>query len=200
MSCGFPRPSGELEEALSYASRMGTLMLASATSCDGNSTLSWPARDERVLCIYAADGLGNKYPKNPSPRKSTINFSTLGCSVDGLWMSSITNSYVRRSGTLTAAVIAAGIVGLIISVIRRSRSAYWTLTGNETADFANAELAFETLLRRLRRPSTMTRVLQLMADDDARDGYAFLHPWKLFREDRPMSVTLQSMYAAIQDL
>ena len=166
-----------------YASKV--LMFAAASNCGGNASISWPARHDNVISIFATDAEGNFYSKNPTPRDDSSNFAVLGSSIQGHWPSHLVDgpdSLQHKSGTSCAAPIAAGIAGVIIDLMRRQKEQYllrYKAFGEQRQIRERQD--YEQHLRTLGRPWGMKAVLALMAEK--RQGYDYVAPWRLLDED-----------------
>src|SRR5882757_4296225 len=114
MSFGFPRLVGVIDKALTEAYNKRVLMFASASNAGGNAGLTYPARSPLVIEIYATDGIGDRYPRNLTPRRRCKNFATLGVAVKSWWPENLGKGFARCvSGTSTATVVAAGIAAIV---------------------------------------------------------------------------------------
>lgn len=200
MSFGFPKPVPEIAAAIESARRQNVLMLAAASNCGGNQIRSWPAREDDVMCIYAADGDGNKYDKNPTPAINKDNFAVLGDSVEAHWPPANTEDQprlVRKSGTSTATPICAAIAGIILTALRRSEDGY--IDSLESRMQARKRQSYQRKLKALGRASGMASVFNLMVGaEGTRDNYQYIAPWKLFGEsDHTGSTRLENILHCI---
>ena len=144
------------------------LIFAVASNYGANRDQSWPARHSNVMCIYATDGYGNKYPRNPTPPKNDDKFATLGMEVKAWWQP---GEKAHRSGTSTSTPIAAGIASLIVKFMRQSKAEYLRQKGGDMD-----EERYNELLQRLSTYSCMRQVFQKMTRG-IRDGYQSIEPW-----------------------
>lgn len=183
MSFGFPEPVPELTSAIDYAYRNKVLMLAAASNCGGNDRPSWPSRNAQVMCIHATTGEGNRYPKDPTPIKDKANFAVLGSSVKALWLPDPTGKeqWVHKSGTSTATPIAAGIAGVIMSLLRRNETGYIERLPQREAAKEQERKRYERKLQALGRPDGMAEVFRLMVLGK-RDELDYMAPWTLFHQ------------------
>lgn len=172
MSFGFDYQVAKIQDAMSVADRSKVIMLAAASNNGGNKSLTWPAREPTVFKIYATDGYGNSYERNPTQRRHDDNFAILGSCVKGWWKS---GEKVFRSGTSTATPIAAGIATLTILFLRQHWATYAERRIHPDEDL-------EELCQRISTYSGMRRIFRRMVDPDTgeRDGYCYLQPWLLF--------------------
>ncbi|KAF5691980.1 extracellular serine protease [Fusarium circinatum] len=114
MSFGYEDLDDSIEDALKNAISKRKLLIAAASNSGGLKGRSRPAKREGVLCIHATDGRGNKGSMNPSPKKKSDNFATLGVNVffqrkgEKMW----------KSGTSLATPIAAGFAAAVLEFAR----------------------------------------------------------------------------------
>ncbi|KAK6440113.1 GMP synthase (glutamine-hydrolyzing) [Oleoguttula sp. CCFEE 5521] len=150
--------------------------MAAAPNCGGNHPCSWPARDYRVVCVYASDGDGNK-----------TNFSTLGCAVKGLWppRSGLDpGPLVRRSGTSTATPVAAAIAALVMSSMRQCEEEYVEAQSLAGKDRERARLTHRAKVDQLGKAIVMAKIFRLMLGVNGhRDFYQYITPWSLFKNN-----------------
>jgi hypothetical protein len=85
MSFGFDLSVLGIYRVISYAQQNGTILLAAASNEGGNACISWPARLDKVICIHASDGVGNKADFTLDSRRNTDNFIILGKDVMSSW-------------------------------------------------------------------------------------------------------------------
>ncbi|KXH32902.1 hypothetical protein CSIM01_07529 [Colletotrichum simmondsii] len=108
------RHSDAVKNALNNAYHRGKILIASAANSGGLSGRAYPAKDERVICMHASDGMGNdSNGTNPSALSRVDNFTTLGLGIEF----SQAGKRVWKSGTSYSAPIAAGIAASILHVI-----------------------------------------------------------------------------------
>lgn len=200
MSFGFPRVIPEIENAIEYARQNNVLMLAAASNYGGNRKRTWPARCEDVMCIYATDGDGNKYGKNPTPVSSKDNFAVLGESVEALWPPTSPHGAarrVRKSGTSTATPICAAIAGIVVTALRLNEDSY--VSGFAEREQEERREMYRRKLATLGKASAMAEVFKLMVGEDGkRDDYQFIAPWRIFDEgSRQRSTTLENILECI---
>ncbi|KAM0710560.1 hypothetical protein Q7P35_002231 [Cladosporium inversicolor] len=100
------------------------LIFAAASNFGGNEDVQWPASHEKVICVHAADGLGNKYHRNVTPEQPSKEFATLGCDVEAF---TGPGQLGIASGTSVASPVAAGIAALILGdEIAQTRKGFTT--------------------------------------------------------------------------
>jgi hypothetical protein len=194
MSFGFPEVIPEIDKAIQHARRKNVLMLAAASNYGGNRKRTWPARSDDVMCIYATDGDGNKYGKNPTPLANKDNFAALGESVEALWPP--TNGKVRRvrkSGTSTATPICAAIAGIVVTALRLNEDDY--VSSIEEKKREETRRSYRQKVTALGRASAMAPVFKLMVGEEGmRDDYQFVAPWRIFDEgNHKRSTTLENI-------
>lgn len=189
MSFGYPQPVDEIRKAIKHAYHKNVLLLAAASNCGGNHRRSWPARAENVMCIYATDGDGNKYAKNPTPAENEYKFAALGSSVQALWPPSRKGpaTWVRKSGTSTATPICAAIAGIVITILRRYKDRYLNEAFPE-AERDKEEDSYMQKLEALGSVRGMAAVFRLMASE--RDHYQYVAPWTFLHTNRQSRTTM----------
>jgi subtilisin family serine protease len=151
-----------VEAALNEAYHRGKILIASAANSGGNSGRAYPAKDERVICMHASDGMGNEsYGINPSALPNSDNFTTLGLGIQFSWC----DKPMWKSGTSYSAPIAAGIAASILDVVK-----------NPALD---GKIPLEQLVE-LGTGHGMKKIFRLMAKQALRGGYDFVNPWNLW--------------------
>lgn len=192
LSFGFRARVPLIDEAIVEAASK-TVIFAAASNVGGNAAVSWPARHHQVLCVFATDGEGSRYPKNPSPRADDRNFAILGSSVKGYWPPTLCQSgnTMHKSGTSCATPIAAGVAGLIIDFLRRCE-------GHHTGPgFNRRRKRYDDALRVVRTAGGMRAVFHLMANK--REGYDYITPWSLFTGDEEDTDVAGEILKALRD-
>ncbi|PON28461.1 hypothetical protein TGAM01_v202955 [Trichoderma gamsii] len=113
-----------LSDAIAIAHSRRILMFAAASNMGSHSRPAFPARHSDVFCIFAADGMGNSAPANPTGEQYAPNFSTLGQAVEAAWPRKlVTDPFTRRkSGTSFAVPVAAGIAAMILLYAQQNLS------------------------------------------------------------------------------
>jgi len=172
MSFGFDEVVDEIEDAFKVVAQHKGVMLAAASNSGNNHGTAWPARNRGVVCIYAADGYGNPYPRNPTPLLNNPCFSVLGTEVSGHWCHERT---AHRSGTSVATAVAAGIVCLVVRYMRDIRTIYL-----KHLDCVYKPAQYDRRLEQLTAGSgAIIEIFNLMSDRELRGGYHAIKPWKL---------------------
>jgi hypothetical protein len=172
MSLGLEREHHSVQKAILNAIYHRVLIFAAASNGGGNSCVTYPARKDEVICVYATDGIGTPYDHNPTPMEDTYyDFAVLGVGVKSAWPRHLQKqplepseaSERRMTGTSFATPIAAGIAACIIEF------AYLT-------DFS------EDLLRVLKSRQGMQKTLkELMVGKGRRHGFHYIYPWAMFK-------------------
>ncbi|UKZ62537.1 uncharacterized protein TrAtP1_003782 [Trichoderma atroviride] len=160
MSFGFEKKNQAIEAAIGRASQADILMFAAASNEGGNKkTRSRPGLSQKVICIHACDGKGNKGAMNPNPERDKYNFSALGVAVPSIWKKKL----VYKSGTSFATPIAAAFAANIL-------------------EFANFKCKLgEEDKKLLYRQDGMQAVFRAMSIP--RDNYNYLQPEYLWDDD-----------------
>jgi hypothetical protein len=165
MSFGFGTTHPEIQKAIQTAaspSDNNMLMFAAASNRGHAYEPTFPAREHCVMCIYAADGNGNKSEINAQTRSRETRFSTVGIAVLSAWPEQPANLNVitaRKSGTSFATPIAAGIAACIL-------------------EFAIQQNMARDKYEQLKTIRVMNNVFKLMTTES--DGLDFIYPWELF--------------------
>jgi hypothetical protein len=81
------------------------IIFASASNYGLNDPRTYPARDERVICVHALDGLGGLDSTNPPRTEAKANYGTLGRGIKLSWHGKV----ACHSGTSYATPILAAI-------------------------------------------------------------------------------------------
>jgi len=171
MSFGFNGEVPDILEAIEFASKHA-LLLASASNSGGNDGIAWPARCPKVVAIFASNHEGNKYGRNPDP-VGKHNFSVLGDHVEG-WKPG-TDDKEHRSGTSIAAPIAAGILAIILSILRHGKTDFLEQVPEENRE--NAQKRYDKALEKAKDAHRMRAVLEARFSG-LRDGYNYISPWR----------------------
>lgn len=113
-----------LSDAIATAHSHRILMFAAASNMGSHSRPAFPARHSDVFCIFAADGMGNNAPANPTAEHYAPNFSVLGQAVESAWPRKLTTDpwTRRKSGTSFAVPVAAGIAAMVLLYAQQNLS------------------------------------------------------------------------------
>jgi subtilisin family serine protease len=175
MSFGYESsvPCIETEIANAYSQRK--LMFAAASNSGGNADTAWPARCSSVIPVYATDGVGNKYDRNPTPDDRGEHLAVVGMSLKGCWLPNDKGftQYKHRSGTSGATPVAAGIAGAVISLMRKEKADYLYHQDESLPECES--LLYDRCLAALETPNGMKAVFRLMSKRK-RDGYDYVDP------------------------
>ncbi|KAB8698100.1 hypothetical protein FH972_026350 [Carpinus fangiana] len=182
-----------LENSILRANRKGILMFAAGAN-EGSTerTRAYPADDENVICVGAANGPGDPYTGNPPQRVNSRYYTTLGVEVRsaclmsewheapeiGAGLASGDSSKKlqepaiiktkKRTGCSVATAILAACASLILEFIRQERAASQPQKA-ETMRIAEIYL---------KKPRFMRSIFEEISDSEGpTKGYVV--PWKL---------------------
>jgi hypothetical protein len=200
MSFGFPGRVKTIADALRNAVAKRVVMFAAASNDGGNESEAWPARDPDVISIYAADGYGNGYGRNPTPPDHGEAFSILGVEVRGHRPQQ--TDQVPSTGTSVATVIAAGVASSVVAYMRAAKAAWVQQHPEEPRDKGPIESEYDDLLEDLTTHGAMRKVFFLMTAAKTRQDYYYITPWRLLNEkskDRT-AYTVEKILSAIREV
>ena len=178
-----------MEQAINEAYVKGIVIIASASNEGGNAPqIAFPARMTRVICVGSADGDGFQSTFSPSFQR-TEKYSAVGEKVSGfdiidpkialrLKPAERENHRTirRRTGSSTAAPVAAGVAALFLDIIR------------QVVDFAQDE---ENTLR-------IRKFFLAMSSASVKQNYRFLAPLTLFTaEKQPLEIVEEILKAPL---
>jgi hypothetical protein len=175
MSCGFTESSERIQRAIDHASAEKVLVIAAAGNDGATGGWCWPARDNSVLGMTAAYGLGNKYGRNPTPRRDRQNFSILGCAVQGYRRAVDSQTAVKESGSGTshATAVATAVAAITMQILRDCKQQILEQSETGVESYNRTE-------QTLRTRTGMGAVFHNMGgSDQERDGYRFVQPWTI---------------------
>jgi hypothetical protein len=178
MSFGFKDEVPVIRTAINRAADRALkpcLLFAAASNYAGNEDVQWPASHDRVICVHAADGIGNKYSLNVGQKHPWKEFATLGCGVEAFIGP---GQQAIKNGTSVASPVAAGLAALILGEVHTKRAKYlrWI-----QGDLKKQAGDYDEMLYRLRTCGGMSRVLMKMST--FRDGYNYIRPVKLLHNN-----------------
>lgn len=153
MSFGLSEDNAAIERTIEKAENHGVIFFAAASNYGGNTRRAFPARMDRVLCIHASDGYGNKSGQDPAPIGDRVNLSTLGVAIESVW-----ETGVYLSGTSYSTPIAAGIAANILRYVQNC-----------------SELTEKYRVKAFRLVG-MRNIFQAMSVDI--DNYHYVAPWR----------------------
>jgi hypothetical protein len=156
------------------------LLFAAASNYGFRKKESWPARHSNVLCVYAMDGNGNKYGKNPTAALSSQAFGVLGVEIEGTWNN---GRIVAKSGTSTATPIAAGIAALFIGFMKDMRDEYLSARCQKVdrQEHDDSGKSYDELVQCL-TIDTVMRALFKEISGLQRDGYLPIQPETIIKK------------------
>lgn len=124
MSFGFDAIIEEISLALQYARDKRVVVIASASNTGAMKPIAWPARLSSIVCMSATCHDGTAYQGNPGPVRNRVNLAVLGVNVPNPDDDQPARASVCRTGTSTAAPIAAGIAAIIITMLKHCETKY----------------------------------------------------------------------------
>ena len=143
------------------AHQRGILILASASNSGANDPITFPANLPTVLCIGAADGMGNRSDFT-SYKFGVEKYMALGVAVNGASVPFKNGLDGRRSGSSTATPVATGIAALLIDYTRQ-----WL----DDCDAQNID--------------NMRKLFLAMSIQTEGNPVRYLAPWSLFEHQDP---------------
>ncbi len=175
------------------------IMFAAASNRGQNYEVTFPARENEIICVYSSNGNGGKSHCNPAALKNSgYHFATVGVAVKSAWPLSLplppnTPSTLERGMTDAAHQ---SCERPSTGTPKANKSPERRMTGTSFAtpivaaiaayilDFARIHGISEELYQRLRCRKGMQ---EMFADHMAvkSDELHYLHPWKLFADHRP---------------
>jgi len=172
LSFGLDDNDEDVQNEISEAFRRNVLIFAAAANHGGNKRVSYPARNDHVICVYASDGLGKPFDGNPTALEDSVyRFATLGMAVKSYWPrdenrdTKITPEQQgrrRMTGTSCAVPITAAIAACIL-------------------EFAYINSLQRELLSILKTRQGMQKVLKgLMVAPNPHQGFHYICPWEMF--------------------
>ena len=112
MSFAFSSDQTDIKQAIEDAENNGVIFFAAASNYGGHSGRKFPAKLDKVLCLHASDGNGNKSGMDPSPKPLSENLTTLGVAIPSIW-----EKGVYLAGTSYSTPVAVGIAANVLRFI-----------------------------------------------------------------------------------
>jgi len=177
MSFGLSTVNAKIRRAIQ--SHRNTIFFAATHNDGGNREIAYPAKHSMVIGINSTDGRGNRSAFNPSPQDGQLNFSTLGEAVESQYRdASGERCQVWKSGTSYATPIAAGISATIL-------------------EYAMAKLDLDDVnTDRLYSCDGIRAILKIMSEK--RDGYDYVAPWILWKQDESEALIHSKIHEALR--
>jgi len=150
------------------------LMFAAASNRGKGFGPTFPAIHPSVTCIYATDGHGNKYKRNPQIISHSPGFATLGVAVKS---ACIKGGEVRKSGTSFATPVAAAIAALVLEFAIKN------------------DMPSEVYHKGLKTKEGIEKVFGTMVTKS--DDFNFIYPWELWHVQRRDTSVLDEMCKAL---
>lgn len=225
MSFGYEAEVPIIEQELKEADRAGILLFAAASNVGGNTMFArrWPAKRTNVMCMYACEGEGNWYDKNPTADPHEHNFAALGVSVPlhTIPDASGNSPEIYRSGTSISTPVAAAIAASVLETIQRMQGEYveyklgpFDKRIDAQACASNPKMAaqvqrkrqmivdkvnkrYNTAIEKLKTARGMSAAFSLMAEN--RQGYEYIQPWKLLREHDIPIVLVTKVFEKLEE-
>ena len=208
MSFGFADEIPVICKAIDKATDGSRPLLVFAASCNvgGSDNVRWPATHDRVICVHATDGDGNKYGKNPDPMGMPNEYAALGRDVE---IKLGPGNSMIRTGTSVATPVAAAVAALTLDLVRAKRGWYLDRKSNQRKnlpgcndDRESQAVAYDRNLQKLGTCVGMSNVFYKMARGKSRDGYRFIKPWAVFcdKDDDEGDVIYNILKAASQQV
>jgi hypothetical protein len=191
LSFGFDHQVDEIGTALADKAGREVLIFAAAGNQGTNDQGSWPARLATTVAVYAADGDGTPYRKNPKIPSGDPGYAVLGVAVK---TKTLNDESCLLSGTSIATPIAAGLAGNLIRFMRQRRTDYLcrecAAPPQERIIACNVrpgksplkemEKIYDSLVRRMLTPDGIRVVFEMMTVQGDYERLKRLTPWKLF--------------------
>ena len=182
MSFGFSRQQKGIYHAIQTAASYphNILMFAAASNKGQAYEPTFPANESQVMCIYAADGNGNKARTNARSVSRETRFATAGIALKSAWpvqpgLPDIVEA--RKSGTSFATPVAAGIAACIL-------------------EFALQQGMEINAYSQIKTVRGISKVFKLMMTES--DGLDFIYPCELFHELFRPTTTLDLILKAVK--
>jgi hypothetical protein len=182
MSFGWRNEQEEVDEQIDLARRKGVLLFAAASN-DWDlvpGSVSYPAFNYAVCCVYSCSGLGHESMFNPRSFKPEKSFMFPGEDITileanhkptkGLRKSG-EGGVERRTGISYATPIAAGTAAMLLDLARQ--------------EVTNPR-ALRDVERRLKKVEGMSAVLQAMSGEPQGGVYYHVRPWILLGKSKPI--------------
>lgn len=198
MSFGMDNDNPAMQKQILKAYNENIIMFAAASNRGQNYEVTFPARENEVICIYSTNGNGSKSHCNPTRLKNSgYHFATVGVAVKSAWPLSL------PLPPNTPSTSERGMAGAAQQSSERppagtpkaNKSPERRMTGTSFAtpivaamaayilDFARMHGISEELYQRLRCRKWMQEIFSdhMVVENDK---LLYIHPWKLFADHR----------------
>jgi len=179
MSFAFLNDQPTIKEAIKNAEKKGVVFFAAASNYGGNTPRLFPSKlHDKVLCIHASDGDGNKSGMDPTPKLFSESLSTLGVAVPSIFPPD-----VFVSGTSYSTPIMVGMAANILRFVQH--------------------VTDKGLLTEEQRIGALTRMgvrNTLLAMSELRDSYNYVTPWrKMWNVGADVGVVVSKIKGALKE-
>lgn len=198
MSFGMDNDHPAMQKQILKAYNENIIMFAAASNRGLNYEVTFPARENEVICIYSTDGNGSKSHCNPTCLKNSgYHFATVGVAVKSAWplnlplppnTPSTSNQGMAGAAQQSSERLPAGMPEVSKSPERRMTGTSFSTPvvaaiAAYILDFARMQGISEKLYQRLRCRKWMQEIFadHMVVENDK---LLYIHPWKLFADSR----------------